>query len=248
MSLKFEGLTTHKRTLPLETKAYPGEPCLYHAHSGTEGAARTWRDAETHACLECLEEIKEGKFALGLDLLAETYRRRAFQFWSNVSIESLDDCWKWNAPPLKYRQNFTWRRPELRNNWRHHPILVLMWLTYGDIGRMGTVSLCGNRRCCNPLHNIPLAIADRGSYLDMSHVETEVSKLKRQIREVIEKEHVNLLGLDDCEENQADVQDGLIKVPNSQRIVSNYGPAYEVTLRKLSADATREMRDLLTIG
>ena len=32
------------------------------------------------------------------------------------------------------------------------------WLARGDLGKCGTISLCGERRCCNPLHQIPLGI------------------------------------------------------------------------------------------
>ncbi len=55
----------------------------------------------------------------------------------------------------------------------------------------------------------------------MAHVEAEVETLKSQIRAYVEEDHRKLLGLDDIEGDQATLQDGLIRVPNSQLIVSN---------------------------
>jgi hypothetical protein len=34
----------------------------------------------------------------------------------------------------------------------------LTWLAWGDLGNCGTVSLCGERGCCNPLHQIPAGL------------------------------------------------------------------------------------------
>ena len=171
--MTFTGLTTHKRRDCGDDGAYLGEPCLFHHHSTEEGTARCWRSAETHACLECEQEMRSGKTHIGLDSLATRHHPTILRFWRHVSIEGWDDCWQWTDNRDEKRLLFTWKRPDLRNFWRFHPQLVSMWTFYGDVGRVGSVSLCGNRRCCNPLHNRPLNLAD-----DPASVVYELSDLQ----------------------------------------------------------------------
>lgn len=182
----FTGLTTHSPTDPPTSRIYRGTPCLHQAHSGESGTAAAWRDAESHACLECLQEIRNGRLDLSLDRLAPQHKRIATRFWKRVEVESLDQCWQWKAPTVNDQLYFTWARPELRNNYQFHPILVLNWLTYGDIGRMGTTSLCGNRRCCNPLHNLPKILADEGIKpdIDLEFLQSSRDLLVQQLKDV----------------------------------------------------------------
>jgi len=186
MPHKFTGLNTHIPQNSPTAEIYRGAPCLKHRHSGADGTSHSWRDGKSQACLECLDEIRSGGLEFGLNRLAHQHQRIAYRFWSHVSIESLDQCWQWTSPPVRKQLYFTWARPELRNNYQFHPILVMNWLTYGDIGRMGTTSLCGNRRCCNPLHNPPLLLHDEGINPQYDHdlLESKLNQLNQQLRDI----------------------------------------------------------------
>jgi len=135
---------------------YRGSPCLYHKHSGSNGSAYAWRDAKTHACLECVEEIKAGSFSFDLNELQPAAQSYAARFWNNVDIESWDDCWRWKGELSKTRHLFyMWPRKSISSTYKYHPIRVVNWITRGDIALSGVKSLCGERRCCNPLHQLP---------------------------------------------------------------------------------------------
>ncbi len=185
MAVEFTGLTSHIANLPEGETAYRGAPCLYHAHSGEDGDAFSWRSKISHACIECTDRIKKDPLGFNLDRLAERNKQRAINFWKRVSIEDLDQCWRWTAPSVNSRVNYTWPRPKLHNTWRYHPIRVAMWLTYGDIGRMGSHSLCGNRRCCNPLHHLPSDLFNRDDKIsyDLDFLRSDLQILKDQMIE-----------------------------------------------------------------
>ena len=151
----FTGLRA--RTIACSEDAYyRGAPCLHHRHSGEDGSAYSWRDSKTHACLECVEEVKAGALNLDLNNLLPSAQSFASRFWNTVDIESWDDCWRWKGKVTpNYHLFFMWPRKSISSTYRYHPIRVMNWITRGDIGLSGVKSLCGERRCCNPLHQIP---------------------------------------------------------------------------------------------
>lgn len=184
---RFNGLRTHKSVDLYGDPFYLGSPCLYHAHSTKTGDAATMRSSTTHECLECSQSIEKGKFGLDVTRLALKNQRPALRFWSKVEIRDWDDCWDWTAKPIGNQLYHVWKRRELRNLFRHHPILVMMWVTWGDVGRLGSVSLCGQRRCCNPLHNLPLGLLDKVSFddYDLQWLESERQILIDQVAEFV---------------------------------------------------------------
>lgn len=226
MPKEFTGLKTHEPKNPPKTEVYKGSPCLKHSHSGAYGTSYSWRDSKSHACLECVDEIRNGGLELGLDHLAPQHQRIASRFWNRVSIESLDQCWRWTDPPVRRQLYFTWARPDLRNNYQFHPILVMNWLTYGDIGRMGTTSLCGNRRCCNPLHNPPIILQEDGikHQYDLDSLESKLDLLNQQLRDI------------DIEDRERDLQKSI----NDARPLVN--------ILRESAGSQRAMPDELMIA
>ena len=150
-----------------EEEYYRGIPCLYHKHSGVDGTAYSWRKSDTHACMECVDDVKSGHFSFDLEQLTPLAKRYALNFWTSVDIESVDNCWRWTGKISKNRRLFyTWPRREIFPSFKHHPMRVVNWLSRGDIGLTGVKSLCGERRCCNPLHQIPDFMDDSGISVD----------------------------------------------------------------------------------
>lgn len=176
----FTGVKPPKSADGLILPPYEGDPCLYKSHGETE----VYRDGNTHACLCCMESIEDGEISFDLDRLKPRARQRAINFWNSVVIGSLDDCWQWTRPNLqKSGVAVMWPRPKIRKVYKFHAVLVANWLTWGDIGRNGVISTCGQRRCVNPLHQIPdtfhgLALLDK---VNMQEAEVSFRLLKSQL-------------------------------------------------------------------
>lgn len=179
---KFNGLTTHRSSYLVGEATYAGIPCLHSKHS-RDGLTRTWRDSKTHACLQCIDDIEQRKFGLDLSRFNSDVRKQALKFWSQVDITDFDDCWQWDDRKEKSQLYFFWKRREIRNRFQWHPIVISMWLCWGDTGRLGSESVCGNRRCVNPLHNLPVGLIPSirvADYDDAWH-HSELQLLKAQV-------------------------------------------------------------------
>ena len=174
-------------------KDYPGEvyrgsPCLYKKHSGNAGSAHSWRTTDTHACLECIEDIKSGHFSLDLGQYTAEALPYVKRFWKSVDIEEWDNCWPWIGKLSKSKHLFyMWPRPEISSNYKHHPIRVLNWIARGDIGLSGINSRCNERRCANPFHQLP-------DFLDQPNVSSSQFKQERirllaQLKEAAKPEY-----------------------------------------------------------
>ena len=161
------------------SEPYQGLPCLHNKHKGQT----VWRDGRTHACQLCNHDIASGSLGFSLDRLSHEAQLKARRFWSHVTFGSLDDCWQWKAPPIGSYIAFTWDRRPIRKRFIFHVIHVASWLTWGDIGRGETISLCGQRRCVNPLHNIPASISDTDvlEKLDLDFLDKDYKLLLSQL-------------------------------------------------------------------
>lgn len=175
---KFKGLKAPQKVY--SATPYSGLPCIHSKHGDTE----VFRDGHSHACLACIDDIEHSQLGFNLDRLKPEYHKIAHHFWSKVDIGSLDDCWQWLAPNLhKMGVSFHWRRPPIRKVFKFHAVHVSNWLTWGDIGRHEVMSLCGQRRCVNPLHQIPVtglgvSIVDN---IVMTAAATDLELLKQQL-------------------------------------------------------------------
>ncbi len=192
---KFVGLNPHKSTRPEEEISFRGSSCLYSDHVGNYGS-HSHRDSKTLACLECSQDILNHKFSLDIERLTPKAQLKAYSFWSNVDIKGIDDCWKWNGELIAKSLYFTWERREIRNIFSFHQILVSIWLSWGDVGRIATESVCGNRRCCNPLHNLPKGLLSTRElfFVDKAKASEQVELLKHQLQE-----HHHNIHLDEIE-------------------------------------------------
>ena len=155
-----------------------GAPCLYKDHYEPD---RGFRFSSTGACVVCAEKPR---FSLDLSKYRVEARRRAINFWSKVEIGDHDDCWKYHSVKKRPTLLHFWRRKALKGCYSFHPIRVAIWLAWGDFGNDGTVSLCGERRCCNPLHNLPASMDPAvAELLDKKSVIAEIQTLIQQLQQ-----------------------------------------------------------------
>ena len=188
--------------------------------------------------MECVQEIKKGALDFDITRFAEKYIPSVLRFWSKVSIEELDQCWSWTGPTISRRVAFTWPRKTLHSNYRFHPIRIVMWLTFGDVGRMGSHTACGNRRCCNPLHNLPSELfnpSDFGKF-DVKSLSERVEFLKSQIREADRsKESVELKRIESSKQiitQDPSVTRLICSEEATETLMSGYGYAYQEALKE----------------
>lgn len=181
--VRFKGLR-HPQTKGIFPIDYLGDPCLYQKHNLSKNS-QCWRDGYTHACQSCLEDIRKNQISLDTSKLTKSSRRQALKFWSKVEFEDWDSCWRWTGRPIKNQLYYVWRRPNIRSNWGFHPVQVCMWLSWGDVARSGSMSLCGNRRCVNPLHNLPLDLADviDTSSIPRDYLDSQLNLLHSQLKD-----------------------------------------------------------------
>lgn len=161
------------------------EPCIYKDHYESDKAFRRSLDG---SCVKCDES--EPRLNLDLGRIKDEYIRMALRFWSKVDITDIDDCWKYNDCKDKPTLLHFWRRPDLKNTYSHHPIRIAIWLSWGDHGNKATQSLCGERRCCNPLHNLPAGIsAECIKKIDRCALQGQVDVLQQQLIEYYRRQH-----------------------------------------------------------
>ncbi|WP_141561340.1 hypothetical protein [Synechococcus sp. WH 8016] len=188
---------------------------MHHEHGDTE----VYRDGHSHACLACIENIESSKLSFNLDRLKPEHRKQAQSFWSKVNIASLDDCWQWTAPNVpKMGVAFYWKRPPIRKVFKFHAVHVASWLTWGDIGRHEIISLCGQRRCVNPLHQIPLTPSGIGIIddIDMTSLSKDLEILKQQLTSAAQH---NLFS--------PSIEEQIRQDPNANRYMSKYRQALD---------------------
>ena len=182
MSNTFTGLKSACPAEEPEEPFYRGSTCIHKEHSGVSEDALTWRDSRTRACLECIDRIERGHLCLDLNQFPKEVQTVASRFWNNVHINEWDECWQWTGDIAKSRHLFFyWRRPGIASTYKIHPIHAMNWLTRGDIGRLGTTTLCGERRCVNPLHQLPIGLDIKDSPLE--YLEDQRDLLMLQLTE-----------------------------------------------------------------
>ena len=130
-----------------------GPLCPFSAHLIGSRDGTVSRYADSHACVKCTAALTEGRLDLDAARIHPIWRRRFLEFWSLVEIDEPDTCWLWHgarhhrtgAPIYAIGRHWTSAR-----QWGARRAAA--WLSWGDIGRLPLVSLCGNPDCVNPLH------------------------------------------------------------------------------------------------
>lgn len=180
---RFKGLSNNhtKSERARSARSDVSEPCLYREHRDHKHG---WRSTDTGTCLDCLEhQLNNPQPSFDISRIRSANRTRVLRFWSKVDITTLDDCWKYEGSSNKQKLLFMWRRPRLKNTYSYHSIRVATWLSWGDFGNCGVRSLCGERRCCNPLHNVPEYLNDKDiESMDKALLEEQLEVLRMQIQ------------------------------------------------------------------
>jgi hypothetical protein len=187
----FEGLEVGRgKNISTQARVL-GEPCIHEHHYTAESG---FRQGSTQACLSCIEALETPRISFDYSGLRPGLKNKALNFWDKVDILDWSDCWAFQHETSKKLMRFTWRRPLLYSSFRHHPIRVAMWLSWGDLGQMGTISRCGQRRCVNPLHNLPSIFeTDVLLELDRADLDKQLASLKQQVQEYRDKDHKILI-------------------------------------------------------
>lgn len=242
---KFIGLSNNHPKVERDRSAKVGisEPCLYANHHGTKHG---WRYTETGACVDCSEEqAKNCAPRFDIQRLQKDLRTRALRFWSKVDITTLDDCWKYEGSAAKKKLLFMWRRPRLKNTYSFHSIRVATWLSWGDFGNGQINSLCGERRCCNPLHNLPKQLnAVDIKNIDRGALEKQLATLKQEVNQYLLSKAEKQL-LKELDDSQTVDDRAFLPLSNQQHegfidyddLVTPYRSAIEETLLQLKSGA-----------
>lgn len=178
---EFTGLITSQNKFTSTSRRIAGEPCIHADHYRDDLG---YRHGPTNACVECLKRIDAPVLSFDYSGLRHEAMLRAYQFWNKVDIKGWDDCWRYgDGKPVK-NLGYVWPRPLLASDYKVHVTRVAIWLSWGDFGMLGTVSRCGERRCCNPLHNLPLGM-DEAMLMQISKetLDAELERLKNDLEE-----------------------------------------------------------------
>jgi len=126
---------------------YRGHPCP-HGH--------TIRDQDHHWCYECVRKIMSNVCGFDVNYLHPEYKVKYASIWKRVPVGFPQDCWLMNVDGNRtpsrvclpsYRSGYSKQKSENVNI--HKAIYQCAW---GDVGSLQVTRLCGDKRCCNPLH------------------------------------------------------------------------------------------------
>lgn len=130
-----------------EHKYYRGYPCA-HGH--------VIRDAAKHWCYHCAQKISSNVCGFDVNYLHHDYKVKYASLWKRMPVGFPQDCWLMNQGENKtparvclpsYRSGYSKQKSENVNI--HKAIYQCAW---GDVGSLQVTRLCGDKRCCNPLH------------------------------------------------------------------------------------------------
>jgi hypothetical protein len=150
-----ESLTT---TYPLEAKKFnltyhvTNElECPWHRQSESKHKGNFGLMGE---CLDCLEEIKNGRCTVDVRNFDFRWYWQVKRFWDQVDIQGPDDCWKWQGATRKHGTESTAYFPSPFHAAKTQSASrVAFWLSRGYTGkyRIFSKSSCESF-CCNPTH------------------------------------------------------------------------------------------------
>ena len=114
------------------------------------------RDTQNHWCYSCAKKILSNVCGFDLNYMHVDYKIKYKRLWDQLEIGERDDCWELKAGDGKlprrvcmpsYRSLYSKQKAETVTF--HKAIYQCAW---GDIGTGVVTRICGNPRCCNPLH------------------------------------------------------------------------------------------------
>lgn len=125
--------------------------CLWHRKGNTKHKGNFGMMGE---CLDCMEEIKNGRCSVDVTQFDSKYYWQAKRFWEQINIKGEDECWPWvgstrrdNTESLAYFPS-----PFHAGKTQSAP-RVAFWLSRGYTGKYKVFNkpTC-QAFCCNPRH------------------------------------------------------------------------------------------------
>lgn len=137
-------------TLHLEVEL--GHPCHIAAHEATLAEGKSFRYADTKACVQCVRELTKPGLSIDVNRIRQDRVAVFLRFWSMVSIAGPDDCWTWENPADRDQASARLFPSHSRRQEWVSPSRAAIWFSWGDTALLPFRRLCGTTRCCNPLH------------------------------------------------------------------------------------------------
>lgn len=147
-------MARHKLIDPIHQEIAAGPVCPFWEHSIASRDGRIPRFTDSHACVQCVEDLTSRRCSLDVHRIHPHWRRIFLEFWSLVEIRSSSECWPWHGTRRNDHNSGYFNVPR---HWTtskmYSPYRVAFWLTWGDIGNLPIHGLCRDPMCCNPLHH-----------------------------------------------------------------------------------------------
>ena len=125
--------------------------CLWHKnkHPGHKG-----KFGLMHECLDCMEEIQNGRCAIDVKNFSFDTYWQVKKFWEKVEIKKATKCWPWIGATKKNNTETAAYMPSPAHSGRiQSAARVAFWTSRGYTGRMRVFHQPGcDMLCCNPLH------------------------------------------------------------------------------------------------
>lgn len=105
-------------------------------------------------CLDCMEEIKNGRCTVDVTNFDFRWYWTVKRFWDYVQIKGEDDCWPWIGPTKKNEtESVAYFPSPFHSGKSQSASRVAFWLSRGYVGKYRVFSFqrCA-KFCCNPKH------------------------------------------------------------------------------------------------
>ena len=125
--------------------------CPWHRNGTKEHKGRFGHMGE---CLDCLEELKQGRCTVDVTQFDYRWYWTVKRFWDQVDVRSEDECWPWLGATKKGgTESVAYCPSPVHSGATQSAMRVAFWLSRGFVGkyRIHTKKGC-KKYCCNPLH------------------------------------------------------------------------------------------------
>ena len=125
--------------------------CPWHRNGTKQHKGRFGHMGE---CLDCLEELKQGKCTVDVTQFDYRWYWTVKRFWDQVDVRGEDECWPWLGATKKGgTESVAYCPSPVHSGATQSAMRVAFWLSRGFVGkyRIHTKKTC-EKFCCNPLH------------------------------------------------------------------------------------------------
>lgn len=125
--------------------------CPWHRNGTKEHKGRFGHMGE---CLDCLEELKQGRCTVDVTQFDYRWYWTVKRFWDQVDVRGEDECWPWLGATKKGgTESVAYCPSPVHSGATQSAMRVAFWLSRGFVGkyRIHTKKGC-EKYCCNPLH------------------------------------------------------------------------------------------------